>query len=69
MPFPTLDAPEWGTVAAAAAELDVSVKTIRRRISDGTVEARRFGPRLIRVNLTTLRASGRPLQFIGGDAS
>ena len=44
----------WGTVAEAATILSVSEKTIRRRIIDGTIDARRFGPRLIRVDLESL---------------
>ncbi|PRA83506.1 excisionase family DNA-binding protein [Microbacterium sp. MYb66] len=59
---------QWGTIAAAAAILDVSTKTIRRRISDGSIEARRFGPRLVRVNLAALADSGRPMQYLRGDA-
>jgi excisionase family DNA binding protein len=47
----------WGTVAQAAQILAVSEKTIRRRITDGTIEAQRFGPRLIRVDLESLTSS------------
>ncbi|QMW68376.1 helix-turn-helix domain-containing protein [Mumia sp. ZJ1417] len=36
-----------------------SVKTLRRRISAGTLPAYRFGPRSIRVRLNDLEASGR----------
>lgn len=43
-------------LATAAEELSVSVKTIRRRIADGTVRAYRIG-RLIRVDLDELRAA------------
>lgn len=59
---------QWGSIVAAAAILDVSPKTIRRRIADGTIEARRFGPRLVRVNLATIADSGRPLQYRDGAA-
>lgn len=41
-------------LAAAADELSVSVKTVRRRIADGTVTGYRVG-RLIRVDLDELR--------------
>ena len=41
-------------LAAAAEELSVSVKTVRRRIADGTVTGYRVG-RLIRVDLDELR--------------
>lgn len=44
------------SLATAADELSVSVKTIRRRIADGSVPAYRIG-RLIRVNLDELRAA------------
>lgn len=59
---------DWGTMAEAAAILGVSVKTIRRRITDGTISAKRFGPRLIKVHLATLEQSGRSLQYRGGDS-
>lgn len=57
---------EWGTIPDAALKYKVSEKTIRRWITSGTLEARRLGPRLIRVNLAT--DIGRPLQYLGGDA-
>lgn len=41
-------------LAVAAEELSVSVKTVRRRIADGTVTGYRVG-RLIRVDLEELR--------------
>ena len=41
-------------LAAAAEEVSVSVKTVRRRIADGTVTGYRVG-RLIRVDLDELR--------------
>ena len=56
----------WGTIREAAGLKKVSVKTIRRMITAGTIEAERFGPRLIRVNLATL--TGTPLQFLGGES-
>ena len=61
----TSTVPEWDTIQAAAELYKVSVKTIRRRISDGTIEAVRFGPSLIRVNLTSLDNVSRPLQYGG----
>lgn len=68
MPIPTQAPPNWGTIASAALLLKVSEKTIRRRITDGEIHAERFGPRLIRVDLNSLDRSGRPLQYMGGDA-
>lgn len=44
------------SLAVAAEGLGVSVKTIRRRISDGTVRGYRVG-RLIRVDMDELRKS------------
>ncbi len=52
---------DWISIARAAAEKSVSVKTIRRMIARGEIEARRFGPRLIRVNRASLENAGRPI--------
>jgi excisionase family DNA binding protein len=60
--------PQWGTVDQAATLLGVSTKTIRRRIADGSVDARRFGPRLIRVDLNRLIEFGRPVAYFGNAA-
>ena len=57
---------DWGTIPQAAERLSVSVKTIRRMITAGQIEARRFGPRLIRVNIATLANAGRSLTYGGG---
>lgn len=48
--------PDLVSLAVAAERLGVSVKTIRRRISDGTVRGYRVG-RLIRVDMEDLRKS------------
>ncbi|WP_166390344.1 helix-turn-helix transcriptional regulator [Nocardioides ochotonae] len=45
----------------AAAELGVSVDTIRRRIADGTLPAERIGPRLLRVRRSDVEAIARPV--------
>lgn len=42
--------PEWVTIATAAKRLGLSIKSIRRRIADGTLPAYRVGPRLIRLD-------------------
>lgn len=60
---------DWGTIPDAADRLKVSTKTIRRMISRGEIEARRFGTRAIRVNLDTLADAGTPLQYLGGGAA
>ena len=57
----------WGTLADAGEVLGVSTKTIRRRIADGSIKARKFGPRLIRVEMSSLEAFGRPLAYQGAD--
>lgn len=44
----------WGSVPEAAVHYDVSTDTIRRWIKSGDLEARRLGPRLIRVKLINL---------------
>ena len=48
--------PDLVSLAVAAESLGVSVKTIRRRISDGTIRGYRVG-RLIRVDMDELRKS------------
>ena len=60
--------PEWGTIQQAADRYKVSAKTVRRLIARGEIEAKRFGPRLIRINLASLEQAGRSLQYVGGDA-
>ncbi|MFE6648222.1 helix-turn-helix domain-containing protein [Nocardioides sp. NPDC057772] len=50
---------KYVTIAQAAAILNQSVKTVRRRISDGTLPAYRIGPRLIRVRVEDLDESCR----------
>lgn len=49
------------TIQRAAAYLDVTDKTIRRRIADGKLRAYRVGPRLIRVDRESLLALATPL--------
>lgn len=53
----------WGTMEDAARYLGVSSKTIRRRIADGTIRAKKFGPRLVRVDMNSLEQSGRPMSW------
>lgn len=59
------DTADWGTIAEAAAALRVTPRTIRNMIARGDLEARRFGPKLIRVNLASMAAKARPLQYAG----
>lgn len=60
---------QWPTIQQAAEALQVNPLTIRRRIADGTLEAQRFGPRLIRIDPRSLAALGVPLRYVGGDAA
>jgi len=43
-------------LAAAALRLNCSTRTLRRRISDGSLTGYRFGPRLIRVSVAEVDA-------------
>lgn len=60
--------PCWGTMDDASEQFKLSKDTIRRMIARGEIEAKRFGPRLIRVNLSSIESAGRPLQYLGGEA-
>lgn len=51
--------PTYVSLEQAAEITGQSVKTIRRRISDGTIPAYRFGPRQIRIKLEDLEAMAR----------
>ncbi len=53
--------PRYVSIEEAANALDVSTRTIRRHIAAGTLEARRVGPRLIRIPEHALASVGRPL--------
>ncbi|WP_286278796.1 helix-turn-helix domain-containing protein [Naasia aerilata] len=49
------------SVQDAANRLAVSTKTIRRWIASGDLDARRVGPRLIRIDAASLDRLGRAL--------
>lgn len=49
--------PTYVSLAQAARITEQSVKTIRRRVADGTIPAYRFGPRQIRIKLADLEAT------------
>jgi len=53
--------PTYISLEQAAEITEQSVKTIRRRVSDGTLPAYRFGPRHIRIRLEDLEATARRL--------
>lgn len=47
---------QFVSLEQAALYLDVTIKTLRRRIADGSLPAYRLGPRLVRVSLADLDA-------------
>lgn len=51
--------PTYVTLEHAAQLTEQSVKTIRRRIADGTLPGYRFGGRNIRIRLDDLEAAAR----------
>jgi excisionase family DNA binding protein len=51
----------YGSIERAAEIADVSPKTIRRRIADGSITGYRFGPRIIRVDLHEVESLFRPM--------
>lgn len=56
-----------GTVQEAADYLSVSAKTIRRYITAGLIRAERIGPKLIRVDMSSLDLVGQTLHYVDGD--
>ena len=59
------DLPHYVTLEQAAQATEQSIKTIRRRIADGTLPAYRFGGRNIRIRLDDLEAAARLIPTIG----
>ena len=57
--------PEWLTIAEAAEHLKCSTKSIRRWITAGDLHAQRFGPRLIRIQASSLAGMGSNLVWHG----
>lgn len=51
----------WPTIAQTAEAFQVSPLTVRRWIADGRIDARRIGPRMIRINPDSLAVLGTPL--------
>lgn len=60
-PLPRPPVPTYVSLSEAASITAQSVKTIRRRVADGTLPAYRFGPRCIRVRIEDLEAAARPI--------
>jgi len=54
----------WVAISTITEEFDLSDDTVRRMIARGEIEARRFGPRLIRVNRASVLANARPLAVV-----
>jgi len=73
MPVPHHGAParrrEWESVGSAAAYAKVSVKTIRRRIADGSLPAHRLGPQLLRIDRADLDRLFTPVPAAGNGAA
>jgi excisionase family DNA binding protein len=65
-PTPTVRRLE--SISGAAHYAGVHPKTIRRRISDGSLTGYRFGPRIVRVDLNEVDAMLRPIPTGRGDA-
>lgn len=57
--------PTYLSLEQAAQITEQSVKTIRRRIADGTLPAYRFGGRNIRIKLEDLEAAARLIPTVG----
>jgi excisionase family DNA binding protein len=55
----------WATIQEAAARFQCSTKTIRRWIEQERIDAKRFGPRLIRVSVSSLDSLGAGLGAAG----
>lgn len=55
---------DWITTGELAQTMKVSERTIRRMIARGEIEARRFGPRMIRVNRATALNAAKPLAVV-----
>ena len=51
---PTAPKIEWISVQECATRFDVRDKTVRRWIAAGLVDARRFGPKLIRIDAASV---------------
>lgn len=56
------------TIGQAAAYASVNPRTIRRRISDGSLTGYRLGPRIIRINLNELDDILTPIPTVGNIA-
>ena len=55
---------EWIFIKEAATRLCVHHQTIRDWIREGRIDARRFGPKLIRIDAASLDAMGEPITWV-----
>jgi excisionase family DNA binding protein len=53
------------TLAEASERYQLSIRTLRRRISDGSIRAYRCGPRAIRLRAAELDDLARPIPTAG----
>lgn len=53
--------PRWASIQTVATYLAVSVDTVRRMIANEEIPARRFGKRLIRIDMNTLNDASEPV--------
>ena len=53
------------SINQAARLVDVSSRTIRRRIADGSITGYRFGPRIVRVDLDEVDSLLKPIPAAG----
>ncbi|MFJ4255175.1 helix-turn-helix domain-containing protein [Microbacterium sp. NPDC090003] len=60
MPTATSTTP-WGTVNEAASQLRVDPRTIRRQIAAGRIRAVHLGPKVIRVDMSSLEPDTDPI--------
>ncbi len=57
--------PKLGSIKKGAEVAQVSARTIRRRIADGSITGYRFGPRILRVDLNEIEALLKPIPTAG----
>lgn len=69
MPHGTSTQRRLVSIAAAAEYLGVNPRTVRRRISDGTIKGYRVGPTLLRVDLNSIDKLLREIPAGGNDAA
>jgi len=56
--------PRFGSIAAAAAYLGCSPRTVRRMVASGQIAGYRLNKRLLRVDLNELDAALRPVPAV-----